>query len=45
VGTLVDMGSGRRRPGEMMGILAACDRAAAGRVAPPEGLVLWEVRY
>jgi tRNA pseudouridine38-40 synthase len=45
VGTLVDMGLGRRKAGEMMGILAARDRGSAGRVAPPEGLVLWEVKY
>lgn len=44
-GTLVDMGLGKRRAGEMLGILHAVDRAAAGRVAPPEGLTLWEVRY
>ena len=45
VGTLVDMGQGRRRAGEMAGIVAARDRAAAGRIAPPNGLCLWDVRY
>lgn len=45
VGTMVDMGRGRRRPGEMTGILAAGDRGAAGTVAPPHGLVLWEIAY
>ena len=45
VGTLVDMGSGRLRPGQMTAILGARDRAAAGVVAPPHGLCLWEVCY
>jgi tRNA pseudouridine38-40 synthase len=45
VGTLVDMGSGRRKPGEMLGIVRACDRARAGQLAPPHGLVLWSVAY
>jgi tRNA pseudouridine38-40 synthase len=45
VGTLVDMGLGRRRAGEMSGILRARDRAAAGQIAPPHGLCLWEVSY
>jgi tRNA pseudouridine38-40 synthase len=45
VGTLVEMGLGRRRAGEMVGIIAARDRNAAGRMAPPQGLILWEVRY
>lgn len=45
VGTLVDAGSGKRRPGDMLGILRAADRAAAGTVAPPHGLCLWEVGY
>jgi tRNA pseudouridine38-40 synthase len=45
VGTLVDVGLGTRRPGEVAGILRARDRAAAGPVAPPEGLCLWEVGY
>lgn len=44
-GTLVEMGTGRKRPGEMTGIIAAADRAAAGQLAPPHGLCLWEVRY
>jgi len=45
VGTLVEMGRGRRRPGEMAGIIRARDRAAAGGLAPPQGLCLWEVGY
>lgn len=45
VGTLVDVGLGKRRPGDLTGILAARDRSAAGAVAPPEGLCLWEVGY
>jgi tRNA pseudouridine38-40 synthase len=45
VGTLVDIGAGRIRAGEVMGILRARDRAAAGRVAPPNGLCLFAVGY
>lgn len=45
VGTLVDVGLGRRRPGEVMAVLRARDRATAGPVAPPRGLCLWEVGY
>ena len=45
VGTIVDMGRGRLRAGEMSGILRARDRAAAGQPAPPHGLTLWSVRY
>jgi tRNA pseudouridine38-40 synthase len=45
VGTMVDIGQGRRTPGEMASILRARDRSAAGRVAPPHGLVLWNVGY
>jgi tRNA pseudouridine38-40 synthase len=45
VGTLVDVGIGRRRAGEVAGILRAADRSAAGSVAPPNGLCLWEVCY
>ncbi len=45
VGTLVEAGVGRRRPGDMLGILRGRDRARAGRVAPPHGLTLWAVGY
>jgi tRNA pseudouridine38-40 synthase len=45
VGTLVEVGQGKRRPGEMMAILRAGDRNAAGQLAPPRGLCLWEVGY
>ena len=35
VGTMVEVGLGRRRAGEMSGILRARDRAASGQLAPP----------
>ena len=45
VGTIVEVGSGRRRAGDMTGILAARDRSQAGPTAPAHGLMLWRVRY
>jgi tRNA pseudouridine38-40 synthase len=45
VGTMVDVGLGKRRAGEMSAIVRARDRGAAGQVAPPAGLCLWEVTY
>ena len=45
VGTLVEMGRGRRRAGEMSGILRAADRGAVTTIAPPHGLCLWSVDY
>lgn len=45
VGTLVEMGSGRKRAGDMYAILRSRDRSRAGKVAPPHGLMLWQVRY
>jgi tRNA pseudouridine38-40 synthase len=45
VGTLVDVGVGKTRPGDLLAILRAQDRSRAGAVAPPHGLCLWEVGY
>ena len=44
-GTLLEVGVGKRAPGEMAAILAARDRSAAGPTAPPQGLTLMEVEY
>ncbi|MCX7620065.1 MAG: tRNA pseudouridine(38-40) synthase TruA [Acidimicrobiales bacterium] len=45
VGTMVEAGLGKKHAGDITGILQARDRAAAGVVAPPQGLCLWEVGY
>jgi tRNA pseudouridine38-40 synthase len=45
VGTLVEVGKGRRDPGWVAQALAACDRDAAGPTAPPQGLTLWHISY
>lgn len=45
VGTLVDVGLGKRRAGQMTTIMRARDRAKAAQPAPPHGLCLWQVRY
>jgi tRNA pseudouridine38-40 synthase len=45
VGTLVEVGLGKASPGDVRGVLLARDREAAGPVAPPHGLVLWDVGY
>lgn len=45
VGTLVEVGTGKRRAGEMTTVLRARRRSAAGQLAPPHGLCLWEVGY
>ena len=45
VGTLAEVGAGRMLPGQIPGILAACDRKQAGPLAPACGLMLMEVRY
>ena len=45
VGTLVEVGNGKRRPGDLMAVLRSGDRAEAGQLAPPQGLCLWAVDY
>ncbi len=45
VGTLVEVGLGKRRAGDMTAIVAARSRSAAGQPAPPHGLCLWQVLY
>jgi tRNA pseudouridine38-40 synthase len=45
VGSLVEVGKGRRTPDWIGDALAAGQRAAAGPTAPPHGLTLWHVTY
>ena len=45
VGCLVEVGRGRRAPAWLADVLAAADRSAAARVAPPHGLTLERVSY
>lgn len=45
VGTMVDVGRGRRDPADLPGLLEGVARAEAGRTAPAHGLFLWRVYY
>jgi tRNA pseudouridine38-40 synthase len=45
VGTLIDVGLGRRTAEDFAGLLGGASRAAAGATAPPHGLVLERVIY
>lgn len=45
VGTLVEVGEGKRSAQSMPEILASCDRQMAGVTMPPQGLMLEEVVY
>ena len=45
VGTLVEVGLGKRKAGLMASTIRARSRAAAGQPAPAHGLCLWAVSY
>jgi tRNA pseudouridine38-40 synthase len=45
VGTLLEIGSGERRPEVIHEILTGKDRRLAGKTAPAHGLYLWKVFY
>lgn len=45
VGTILQVGEGKRRPEEIGAILEARDRAKAGPTAVPHGLTLWGIEY
>jgi len=45
VGTLVEVGRGKREAGSLAALLERGDRAEAGPTAPPQGLTLEEVFY
>jgi tRNA pseudouridine38-40 synthase len=45
VGTLVEIGRGRRPAGDMRRVLASRDRGQASATAPAHGLTLWTVEY
>jgi tRNA pseudouridine38-40 synthase len=44
-GTLIEVGTGRKEPEDMMKILESRDRSQAGYTVPAEGLALYEVIY
>lgn len=45
VGTLCEVGKGKKSPADLLRILAAKDRRTAGQAAPPHGLFLAHVVY
>jgi len=45
VGTLIEVGSGKREPADITAIINSHDRRQAGPSAPPHGLCLLKVRY
>ncbi len=45
VGTLVEVGRGRRPADDLGRVLASRDRSQAAATAPPQGLVFWSVEY
>ena len=45
VGTLLEVGYGKRKPNDIKGLIESQDRTLAGPAAPPHGLVLEKVSY
>ena len=45
VGTLIQIGEGKRPPSDMLRVLEAKDRSLAGPTAEAIGLTLWKVDY
>lgn len=45
VGTLLEVGAGRKKASAIPQILEGRDRRLAGKTAPPQGLYLWKVEY
>ena len=44
-GTLIEVGTERKKSEDIREIIANCDRRGAGMTAPPEGLFLYKVFY
>jgi len=45
VGTILQVGEGKREPEDIARILEAKDRNMAGPTAVPQGLTLWNIEY
>jgi tRNA pseudouridine38-40 synthase len=45
IGTLLEVGQGKRKPDEILAIISGKDRALAGKTAPAHGLYLHQVNY
>ena len=45
VGTMLEIGRGKRSPESLRGIIESHDRRQAGMSAPAQGLFLWQVEY
>ncbi|WP_342028043.1 tRNA pseudouridine(38-40) synthase TruA [Lentibacillus halodurans] len=45
VGTLLDVGRGKRQPSEIEELFGKKERQSAGDTVPPQGLYLWNVKY
>lgn len=45
VGTLLEVGEGKRKASDVPDMIAACNRSAAGPTAVSCGLMLWDLEY